>query len=116
MALYSLTLTHRSRSSGPTAIDHSRYLTRGAEYASYLARENAGTSRGEDLEACWSRLPSWAQSAQAFWQAADQYERQNATVYSEIRVALPRELSADQWRRDEEVGYGGGFQHLDSES
>ena len=42
-------------------------------------------------------MPAWAQSnPQAFWQAADAYERKNGTTYREMEIALPRELDADQ--------------------
>jgi DNA repair exonuclease SbcCD ATPase subunit len=42
-------------------------------------------------------MPAWAQSnPQAFWQAADAFERKNGTTYREMEIALPRELDADQ--------------------
>lgn len=42
-------------------------------------------------------MPPWAQSnPQAFWQAADAFERKNGTTYREMEIALPRELDADQ--------------------
>lgn len=38
-------------------------------------------------------MPEWAETAKDFWDAADTYERANGRVYTEIVVAIPRELS-----------------------
>jgi len=71
---------------------HSEYITREGKYS----KENA--SRYEDLEASGSgNMPKWSvENPTHFWQAADQYERANGSVYREIVVALPRELNPDQ--------------------
>ena len=68
-------------------------------HAAYIAREGQYTGRlerGEKLEATEAgNMPTWAQSnPQAFWQAADAFERKNGTTYREMEIALPRELSA----------------------
>ena len=68
-------------------------------HAAYIAREGQYTGRferGEKLEATEAgNMPAWAQSnPQAFWQAADAFERKNGTTYREMEIALPRELSA----------------------
>lgn len=74
---------------------------RGASHAGYIAREGKYANypeKGERLEATGhGNMPGWAQSQpQAFWQAADAYERKNGNVYREMEIALPRELSPEQ--------------------
>lgn len=45
-------------------------------------------------------MPDFAQAdPRQFWEAADQYERANGRTYSELQIALPRELS--EYRRVE---------------
>ncbi len=62
-------------------------------HARYLVREGKA---GDDLVATGSGgLPSWATDAAMFWQAADRYERKNATVARTYQVTLPRELSPE---------------------
>lgn len=70
---------------------HAAYIAREGQYARYL-------ERGEKLEAVESgNLPPWAQAdTQAFWQAADAFERQNGTTYREMEIALPREMNSEQ--------------------
>ena len=70
---------------------HAAYIAREGQYANRL-------ERGEKLEATEAgNMPAWAQSnPQAFWQAADAFERKNGTTYREMEIALPRELDADQ--------------------
>lgn len=74
---------------------------RGADHAAYIAREGRFANRlekGEKLEATESgNMPAWATgNPQAFWLAADAYERKNGTAYREMEIALPRELSPKQ--------------------
>ena len=39
-------------------------------------------------------MPEWAQDdPRAYWQAADEHERANGRLYSEVQFALPKELS-----------------------
>lgn len=69
-------------------------------HAAYIAREGKYSegSRYEDLEAtAYGNMPQWAEHNPAhFWQAADENERANGSVYRELEVALPRELTPDQ--------------------
>lgn len=70
-------------------------------HAAYIAREGQYESRlekGERLEATESgNMPKWAKDQpQAFWLAADAFERSNGTTYREMEIALPRELDAAQ--------------------
>jgi hypothetical protein len=73
-----------------------------ASHAAYISREGkySGRERYEDLEATGhGNMPKWAEHAPAnFWTAADEYERANGSVYREIEVALPRELTPDERR------------------
>ena len=70
---------------------HAAYIAREGQYANRL-------ERGEKLEATEAgNMPAWAQSnPQAFWQAADSFERKNGTTYREMEIALPREPDAEQ--------------------
>ena len=70
-------------------------------HAAYIAREGQYANRldkGERLEATEvGNMPAWAaDQPQAFWQAADAFERSNGTTYREMEIALPRELDAAQ--------------------
>lgn len=70
---------------------HAAYIAREGQYANRL-------ERGERLEATESgNMPAWAEDQpQAFWQAADAFERSNGTTYREMEIALPREMDAEQ--------------------
>lgn len=76
----------KSSSSAPSSAKHSDYITREQEY-----------SRRKDLELSESgNMPDFAtQDPRAFWLAADANERVNGRTYTEIQVALPRELSRE---------------------
>jgi len=72
-----------------------------APHAAYIARQGQYArrqQRAEKLEATEAgNMPAWAQSnPQAFWQAADAFERKGGTTYREMEIALPRELDAGQ--------------------
>ena len=44
-------------------------------------------------------MPEWAQADPGkYWDAADENERANGRLYSEVQFALPRELSEPQRR------------------
>lgn len=70
---------------------HAAYIAREGQYANRL-------ERGERLEATEvGNMPAWAEGQpQAFWQAADAFERSNGTTYREMEIALPREMDAAQ--------------------
>jgi hypothetical protein len=70
-----------------------------AQKSDYISRRNAYENfRGEgELESTdFGNMPKWADSPKEFWQAADEYERKNATAYREIILALPREMTPAQ--------------------
>ncbi len=68
-----------------------------AAHAQYIARDGQYQSRG-GLELVESgNMPEFArENPQAFWQAADDFERANGRTYRELQIALPRELSGEQ--------------------
>jgi hypothetical protein len=87
MAIYHCSFKHGSKGSGASSLAKADYICREGKY-----------SDKPDLEYSTSgNMPEWAQSEpRAFWTASDQYERANGRVYSEIEVALPREISPEQ--------------------
>lgn len=99
MAIYMLSIKHKAKGAGASAKAHAQYIQREGKYAAkahteYLAREGKHQRRGHELEKTWSgNMPEWAGSPKEFWEAADTYERANGRVYTEVVVALPREMS-----------------------
>lgn len=71
-----------------------------AAHASYIARveQYTGHPRYEDLEVtAYGNMPQWAANNPSyFWKSSDEYERVNGSVYREIEIALPREMTAEQ--------------------
>ena len=69
----------------------------GRENFRYLCREGKYQQRNDLVEVVHRNYPAWAkEDPKQFWQAADIYERANARVYTELEIALPRELSPSQ--------------------
>jgi len=116
MAIYMLSVKHKAKGGGATAKAHAQYIQREGKYAAkahteYLTREGKHSHRAQELEKTWSgNLPEWASNPKEFWEAADTYERANGRVYSEVVVALPRELPKDEREKlvrefiDKEIG------------
>lgn len=88
MAIYHLNIRHCSRSKGQSAQAKFDYINRNDKYSKKL----------DDLQYSQSgNMPSFAQNdPELFWQSADQFERANARVCTEIEFALPRELNLEQ--------------------
>ena len=87
LALYHLTVSHGSRSSGQSAVAKLAYVSRVERYA-----QRAGLQHVES-----ANLPAWANDdASAFWQTVDEHSRANGRLYTEIEFALPKELSPQQ--------------------
>lgn len=65
---------------------------------SYISRTNRYKDKSEDLQYIESNnMPNFAKGKeQEFWASADLYERANACVCREIKIALPRELNLEQ--------------------
>jgi hypothetical protein len=68
-----------------------------AAHAQYIARDGQYESRG-GLELVESgNMPEFAQADPlSFWAAADAHERKNGRAYTELQIALPRELNPEQ--------------------
>jgi hypothetical protein len=68
-----------------------------AAHAQYIAREGQYQQRG-GLELVESgNMPEFAQAdPHSFWVAADAHERANGRTYTELQIALPRELETAQ--------------------
>lgn len=77
----------KSSSTAPPSAAHAQYIARDGQYA----------SRG-GLELVESgNMPNFAQADPlSFWAAADAHERKNGRAYTELQIALPRELNTEQ--------------------
>ena len=84
MAVYHLKASSGSRSGGQSARAKSDYIEREGRYAED-AKELEHKEHGN--------LPEWAEDDPgAYWEAADEHERANGRLYSEVQFALPKEL------------------------
>jgi hypothetical protein len=116
MAIYMLSIKHKAKGKGASATAHAQYIQRegkyaGESHAEYLERGGKHKGRAHELESTWTdNLPEWANSPKQFWETADIYERANGRVYTEVVVALPRELPKDEREKlvrefiDKEIG------------
>ena len=104
MAEYHLHAKTHSRGAGKGAGGHVRYILREGAYAQKTVEQVNGAvvervridRAGEVAYAESGHLPAWVQTPADYWDAADQYERANGTVYREIEFALPKELSDNE--------------------
>ena len=66
----------------------------------YIEREGRYEKDGEELEHKeHGNLPEWAEDApRSYWEAADEHERANGRLYSEVQFALPKELGEAERR------------------
>ncbi len=77
-----------------------RYILRQGPYAEKKVEQVDGSamtktrvSRADEvLHSESGNMPAWVQDPADYWDAADQYERANGSVYREIEFALPKEL------------------------
>ncbi len=77
----------KSDSDAPPSAAHSEYITRQGAYAKI----------GEAIYVEPGNMPDFAKDRpQRFWEAADAQERANGRTYTELQIALPRELSDEQ--------------------
>ena len=90
MAVYHLKVGFGSRAGGQSASAKNDYIERDGRYAA------DGEEREEEREHVeHGHMPAWAEDdPHAYWQAADEHERANGRLYSEVQFALPRELDA----------------------
>jgi hypothetical protein len=77
----------KSSSQAPPAAAHAQYITREGQY-----QERGGVELVES-----GNMPEFAQAdPHSFWVAADTHERANGRTYTELQIALPRELDPAQ--------------------
>lgn len=68
-----------------------------AAHAEYITRQGAYAKMGEAIYVEPGNMPDFAKDRpQRFWEAADAQERANGRTYTELQIALPRELSDEQ--------------------
>ena len=84
MATYHCSMKHGSKGGGASGKAKADYINREGKYADK-----------PDLEYKESgNMPEWAQSdPRTFWKASDKSERANGRVWTEIEIALPREIT-----------------------
>ena len=90
MPVYHLKASFGSRAGGQSARAKSDYIEREGRYE----------KDGEELEHKeHGNLPEWAEDdPQKYWEAADEHERANGRLYSEVQFALPKELGEAERR------------------
>lgn len=101
MATYHLHVKTHNRGIGKGAGGHVRYILRQGPYVYKTIEQVEGAvvtkrkvSRADEvLHSESANMPTWVHDALDYWDASDQYERKNGTVYREIEFALPQELS-----------------------
>ena len=77
----------KSSSTAPPAAAHAQYIAREGQY-----QERGGLELVES-----GNMPEFARDdPHSFWQAADTFERKNGRAYTELQIALPRELAPEQ--------------------
>ena len=109
MDVYHLAVSVGSSAGGVSAGAKDDYLERERKYK----EEEGQEPEVEHIE--HGHMPEWAaDDPHRYWEAADQHERVNGTLYREVQFALPRELDPDQ-RRELAVGFAErltGKEHL----
>ena len=99
MAVYHMAVSVGSCAGGASAGSKDDYLERERKYK----EEEGQEPEVEHIE--HGHMPEWAaDDPHRYWEAADQHERVNGTLYREVQFALPRELDPDQ-RRELAVGF-----------
>ena len=90
MAVFHLKASFGSRAGGQSALAKSDYIEREGRYE----------KDGEELEHKeHGNMPEWAEDDPGkYWEAADEHERANGRLYSEVQFALPKELNEDERR------------------
>ena len=77
----------KSSSTAPPSAAHAQYIARDGQYA-----RRGGVELAES-----GNMPEFAQADPlSFWAAADAHERKNGRAYTELQIALPRELNPEQ--------------------
>ena len=90
MAVFHLKASFGSRSGGQSARAKSDYIEREGRY-----EKDAEELEHKEHE----NMPEWAEDdAGKYWEAADEHERANGRLYSEVQFALPKELNEEERR------------------
>ena len=100
MAVFHLKVSVGSRNGGQSAVAK----------ADYIEREGRYEKDREELEHRESdHMPEWAEEdPRSYWEAADEHERANGSLFREITFALPKELNGGQ-RRELASGFAAGL-------
>ena len=69
---------------------------KGGPHIDYILGQNKYANKETEIKYTNHNLPNWCKSPKEFWVAADDNERINGTVYKEIRISLPNELSHEK--------------------
>ena len=90
MAVYHLKASFGSRAGGQSALAKCDYIEREGRYE----RDREELEHKEH-----DNMPEWAEDDPGkYWAAADEHERANGRLYSEVQFALPKELSEAERR------------------
>lgn len=90
MAIPHFSVKSGSRAKGSSAADRYRYICREGKYQ----------QRQDLVRVTHHNYPAWASDRpEHFFEAADKFSRVNARLYTELEIALPRELTKDQQLR-----------------
>ena len=96
MAVFHLKVSVGSRAGGQLARAKADYIEREGRYE--LDREELEHRESDNM-------PEWAKDdPRSYWEAADEHERANGSLFREIQFALPRELN-EQERRELASGF-----------
>ena len=77
----------KSSSTAPPAAAHAQYIARDGQY-----QQRGGLELVES-----GNMPEFArENPHNFWEAADAFERKNGRAYTELQIALPRELAPSE--------------------
>ena len=69
---------------------------KGGPHIDYILGQNKYVNKENEVKYTNHNLPNWCKSPKEFWIAGDDKERINGTVYKEIRISLPNELSHEK--------------------
>ena len=99
MAVYHLKVSVGSRAGGQSAVAKEDYIEREGRYEK---------DREELEHKEHGNMPEWAEEdPRSYWEAADENERANGSLFREITFALPKELNEEQ-RRELASGFAAG--------
>ena len=71
-------------------------IGKGGPHIDYILGQNKYANKQNEIKYTNHNLPNWCKSPKEFWIAGDDKERINGTVYKEIRISLPNELSHEK--------------------